>query len=345
MRVRLRHIAALAGLGVAAAAAVVFLGLYDVSARKGHYGVVSWLLHTTYENAVELRADAQVPDLSVPGLADLGAGHFASACAFCHGLPDRPRPATALAMNPVPPHVSALADDFDAAELHWVIYEGVKMSGMPAWPAAREDEVWALVAYLQALATPAPEPAAGTGADPALAFCATCHGANGRGVGPLVPRLDIQTEAYLRLSLAAYREGTRASGFMQDAARRVEAEDLARLARHYADRAPGQGTAPDFDADLIARGRELAGRGTDDVPACTACHGPTSKPLRETTPRLAGQHQPYLAAQLRLWRAGGRGGGVRAELMRKSALDLTDADIAALSAWYASLAPTDPAQP
>ena len=56
MRQKLLVLAALAGLGLAGAAAVVGFGLYNVSAQVGHMPGVSWVLHTTFRNSVRLRA-------------------------------------------------------------------------------------------------------------------------------------------------------------------------------------------------------------------------------------------------------------------------------------------------
>lgn len=337
-------LAALALAGLLGAMAVVFMGLYNVSARAGHWPGVSWILHTTFENAVRLRAPPAeaVPDLGAPGLAALGAGHYASACAFCHGLPGEAQNATALSMMPVPPAVSRLGPHWEPEELHWIIHEGAKMTGMPHWPAHREDEVWAVVAYIEAVAVADPpihsEPDLGS---QTLAYCAGCHGPRGHSPNPFVPRLDIQTGEYLAMTLAAYRSGARPSGFMQHAVSQVSDTELAEILQYYTEQAPRDdpGLGGASDPDLRARGGELARRGTDDVPACTACHGADAEKGNRQTPRLAGQHRAYLEAQLRLWRDGKRHGGERANLMTKAAQDLSDADIAALSAWYAAQRP------
>ncbi len=337
-------LAALALTGLLGAAAVVFIGLYNVSARAGHWPGVSWVLHTTFENAVRLRAPPaeDVPDLSAPGLAELGAGHYASACAFCHGLPGEPQNATALSMMPVPPHVSRLRSRWKPEELHWIIYEGAKMTGMPHWPAQREDEVWAVVAYLESIpAGGYPVHAEAEAEDPSIAYCAGCHGLRGRAPNPFIPRLDIQTEEYLAKTLSAYRTGQRPSGVMQHAASQVSEPELARVTQYYSDLGPAvaPGLGEPTDPGMRDTGERLARRGTDDVPACTACHGPDAEKGNRLTPRLAGQHRPYLEAQLRLWRDGKRHGGERANLMTKAAQDLTDADISALAEWYAARHP------
>ncbi|WP_085633858.1 c-type cytochrome [Marivita cryptomonadis] len=322
----------------------MIIGLYNVSARTGHWPGVSWVLRSTFESSVSLRAGPAeaVPDLSAEGLAELGAKHFESACAFCHALPGQDRSVTALSMVPTPPHISDLPGDWEPQQLHWIIYEGIKLTGMPHWPAARKDEVWAVVAYLETVRSGTPPPSGTTGAGDALAYCAGCHGTEGVSESPLIPRLDLQTEAYITQSLADYRSGRRASGFMKHAVGAIDVTELATVLRHYAD-LPATAVAGQpghTEAALVEKGEELARRGTDDVPACVVCHGPEPVKDNALMPRLAGQHQPYIAAQLRLWHEDGRGGGPRANLMTEAAQDLSEADIDALSAWYASLTPS-----
>ena len=139
-------------------------------------------------------------------------------------------------------------------------------------------------------------------------------------------------------SLASYRDRDRDSGIMQHAASEVAPEKLSEFARRFAEARP-EGEAALTDR-IESAGAQLATVGSgSDVPACVACHGPWSEPLSEAFPSLSGQYAPYLAAQLRLWRAGRRGGGEVAELMYQAARDLDDAEIDALAAYYAALAP------
>lgn len=345
--------------GAIAGLAIVFGGFYNVSARQGHWPGIPWVLHSSFESSVELRAVAEeeVPALT-DYLAELGARHYATACRFCHGAPGEPRNGTVLAMEPVPPAIEEAVTHWNPAELGWIVREGVKMTGMPGWPSSRDDEVWAVVAFL----TRIPGMTAvdyrelvnqpGESDDAALTFCASCHGRDGSTPNPHVPRLDIQNREYLELALTAYREDRRKSGFMQHAARLVDAETLSRLARHYADREPG-GAAWEVEAALAAEGRRLAfaETGDGDVPACRSCHGPWPDRLRPEFPSLAGLSAEFLSDQLRLWRDAERGGGPRHELMAEAAANLGDADIDALAAYYASLTPakleevTDPEAP
>ncbi|MCU0910961.1 MAG: c-type cytochrome [Rhodobacteraceae bacterium] len=322
----LRLIAALAAAGLLGAAAVVTFGLYNVSAQVGHWPGVSWVLHETFRNSVRLRAPApaEVPDLSDPALVRLGERHYASACSPCHAAPGVERTATMRAMVPQPPHLADAVEQWAPEELHWIIQNGIKMSGMPAWPARhRGDEVWAVVAYLVAVRQGRAPPAAKEDG------CGGCHGTVARHV----PRLDIHTEAYLAKALRDFIAGTRASGIMQQAVSGMTPEEADEIAGRLAASPVVPGGAA---ASAPAEGEALARRGTGDVPACAACHGPGASRARPGTPALAGQGRAYLAAQLRLWRAGHRGGS---EVMAAAARRLTDDQIDALAAWYAALPP------
>lgn len=341
MRTVLRTLAALAVIGILGAAAVVGFGLYNVSARQGHLPGVGWVLHTTFQQSVHLRAPSQqeVPDdLDDPDRIKLGALHFKTACAFCHAVPGQIQTATARAMNPPPPHISEAVTQWEPAEMMWIVREGVKMSGMPHWPAeGRADEIWSVVAYLQAVDDmTAEEQIALAGNETGPASCTACHGENGRSGNSFIPRLDILTQDQVGAALRQYRAGVRASGIMEEAAARLTDAQITALSEKF-----GLAEVPLTVAmsDDQSEGAQLATRGTRDVPACTACHGPGRSADAPIAPMLAGQGRAYLENQLRVWRDEPRGGGPRTELMRKAAQGLTDAQIKTLAAWYAGAAP------
>jgi cytochrome c553 len=66
---------------------------------------------------------------------------------------------------------------------------------------------------------------------------------------------------------------------------------------------------------------------------CTPCHGANGLAVAPNTPHLAGQPEPYLVDQLKAYRSGKRAHEVMAVVARP----LTDAEIADLAAWFASL--------
>lgn len=66
---------------------------------------------------------------------------------------------------------------------------------------------------------------------------------------------------------------------------------------------------------------------------CAVCHGEFGVGTLPNTPNLAGQPEIYLAEQLQAYRSGKRSN----EIMSVVAKPLTDAEIADLSGWFASI--------
>ncbi|HUP98190.1 MAG TPA: cytochrome c [Usitatibacter sp.] len=67
--------------------------------------------------------------------------------------------------------------------------------------------------------------------------------------------------------------------------------------------------------------------------ACVPCHGTQGLSVMPDAPHLAGQPRIYLEQQLKDFRSGKR----RHEVMNVIAKPLSDADLAALAEWYASI--------
>jgi cytochrome c553 len=338
-------------------AAVVMTGVYNVSARSGHFGVTAWFLHFAMrQSARTYSAGIEVPELDARDRVIRGATHFAVACAPCHGAPGDRSLNVADFMTPPAPRLGPLIDDWRLRELFWVVERGIKYTGMPAWPTpVRPDEVWDVVAFLRVLprldadgyrsiafaggATPltgGPYPAF----DAALAECAMCHGYDGLGrAGAGFPVLAGQHEEYLLSSLEAYAEGERASGTMQLVSARLDGAVRERLARYFARQSADVVTPSALDAARVASGAVIAATGVPErgIPDCNHCHGEPPVAENPFIPRLAGQPAWYLETQLHLWRSGHRGGGPYARLMREAADRLEPEEIRALAAYYAVL--------
>lgn len=84
-------------------------------------------------------------------------------------------------------------------------------------------------------------------------------------------------------------------------------------------------------ASANAAGDPEAGR--TRAAACAVCHGQNGLSAAPDAPNLAGQPEPYLAAQLRAYRSGAR----KHEVMGVMAKALSDDDIGNLAAWFSSL--------
>lgn len=348
MLIRWRHVAAtlvalpLLGLFIG------WLGIIPLGASGGHWAVTDWFLHWVMRNSTRtaaLRVETP-PPLDDPARLPLAAGQFEMGCARCHGSPAQGRSAATLAMLPPPPDLARVVPTWTDAELFQIVQHGIRYTGMPAWPTTnREDEVWSMVAFLRKVpdmhadtyrqlaglsATPS-----GTVEPPSMT-CDSCHAESRLDAGSLIPSLAGQSEAYLLETLRAYAEDKRPSGVMQTAMSALDKDEFAALAAAYAAR-PRQRLAPESaDPQALDHGRRLADTGDAGrrIPACLTCHEkPDGNP---SYPRLSGQSPAYLATQLRLFVSGKRGGGPYADLMRTAAENLDEADIQALSAYFAS---------
>ncbi|MGA6097909.1 c-type cytochrome [Stutzerimonas marianensis] len=355
--------AALAGTG---AFVLVSLGLVSIGASSGHWKATGWLLHYAMRRAVSTQSmGVKVPPLDDPALVLKGAGHYHTGCLACHGGPGEQRSLIVQQMTPEPPYLPPRIERWEPQELFWIVKNGVKFTAMPAWPAQqRDDEVWAMVAFLQAMPGMSPERyrqlALGGRSEeiakpvtpdhlrplqdplgPVLANCNRCHAEDGGGRSEgAFPRLAGQSEAYLLSALQAYAGGERHSGVMQPIAAGLEPEVLKALAQHYAELPPVSRTdAPEPTPDLLAQGLSLAERGVRErgIPSCIHCHGPEDSPRNPMYPNIAGQYARYLKLQLELFTAGKRGGSEYAHIMHSAAQRLTPEQIAALAEYYASL--------
>ncbi len=132
---------------------VVYAGLFNVSASWKDPALVRWVLATTRENAVKSRAASiKVPPMKGAQQVEEGFRSFREMCASCHTPPGTPVSPVAKGLNPEPPDLARRAEQMSSAELFWVIKNGIRMTGMPAWGPTHEDaELWNIVAFVKTL--------------------------------------------------------------------------------------------------------------------------------------------------------------------------------------------------
>ena len=163
-------------------------------------------------------------------------------------------------MLPSPPDLTTSMRPWKDEELFWIVQHGIKYTGMPGWVALeREDEIWAVVAFLKQMPTldaesyralalggvrlpgqSGKELATVESNPQGAGACARCHGAEGSGpASALVPILHGQPAAFLADGAAGIRRRARAaaascSRWRPTSARRTSS----RLADYYAKLAP-----------------------------------------------------------------------------------------------------------
>lgn len=141
----------------------------------------------------------------------------------------------------------------------------------------------------------------------AESVCGSCHGLQGRGDNPRIPRLAGQQRAYIEVQLKAFRGQSRsdpaAHEYMWAVASTLDDNIVAALADYFATQAPAASTAPTDvkAAKAAAAGKLLFEQGSPErgAPPCAGCHGQNAEGMA-VFPRLAGQHSEYLYIQLKL---------------------------------------------
>jgi cytochrome c553 len=169
-----------------------------------------------------------------------------------------------------------------------------------------------------------------------LHVCSSCHGPDGRSISPTFPDLVGQQKDYLVAQLQAFRDKTRADPhaqtYMWGMAARLSDPTIDGIAAYYGSQTPvagAPGTSPE-----IAAGKKIFTEGipSENVPACMSCHGEKAEG-NGPIPRLAGQHQAYLARQLEAFASMARAN----EIMHENSKDLTPEQISEVTAYLATL--------
>lgn len=170
--------------------------------------------------------------------------------------------------------------------------------------------------------------------------CVSCHGMQGEGQAAAgFPRLAGLSKKYLISQLQAFANGQRQNMIMQPNASTLSNDEQAAVAGYFAQLPiTATASADSTDSALLKQGEALASNGNWDnnVPACFACHGPMAAGVGDNFPTLAGQSALYISNQLNAWKNGQRNNDPN-QLMKSVADKLTDNEIAAVSAYLASL--------
>jgi cytochrome c553 len=161
--------------------------------------------------------------------------------------------------------------------------------------------------------------------------CLACHGQEGISEMPGIPSLAGQRDQFLQWQLVFFRSGRRENPLMSPLASGLSDEDIRDLGAYFSSlQPPGAQTTPDDDRALGDQGRTIA-----ETHHCAACHLDSFEG-NQAAARLTHQRGDYLVKALADYRSAARPStGVAA--MNEAASGLSDADIAALAHYLATL--------
>lgn len=193
------------------------------------------------------------------------------------------------------------------------------------------------------------------GAALAEAKCIQCHGADGNGGDPQIPKLAGQSPAYLVRQLRAFRNGTRKSDVMAPIAADLTDADMANVSSFFG-KQPRKADVVK-DQSLAASGERIFFAG---MPACAMCHRASGRRGAPMTgmmghgmmgsggmmghmpmtgmmggaPNLNGQHAAYIVDQLDRFASGARPSST---MMGRIAAFLSEADKRAAAEYLSGL--------
>jgi len=137
-----------AGLGLA----YLYAGWFNVAATEPHTPLGRWLFSTTMKQSVAHHARGiEAPPREEFPLSE-GYRHYGHHCEMCHGGPGVEGHQLAEGLRPPPPDLTETAHRWERKELYWIIKNGIRMTGMPAWgDAYTEEELWLLAGFVKQL--------------------------------------------------------------------------------------------------------------------------------------------------------------------------------------------------
>jgi len=137
----------------------LFNGMYNFAATSPHNNLTSLIIDESMEKSVKKHAKyVPMSHLEENAGIEEGSEEYDEMCAMCHGGPGLPESVLYKGLYPSPPKLYDDHEDWTDEELFWIIKNGIKMTGMPAWgPTHSDDEIWALVAFVDKLTRLSPE--------------------------------------------------------------------------------------------------------------------------------------------------------------------------------------------
>ena len=147
-------------LSTIVAAAVVVLavfgtGWYDMGARRSPDVVDRFGAWAKRRSVPAHAPERRIPTLGDPEAIEAGLAHYATNCLPCHDVPGVEGMEFHEGMLPEPPHIDdRQVQRWSEAELFWIVKNGIRMTGRPAFGGNHSDEE---IAQIVAFVRHAPE--------------------------------------------------------------------------------------------------------------------------------------------------------------------------------------------
>jgi mono/diheme cytochrome c family protein len=142
------------------AGACLLTGFFNVAATTPPSKPEKQLAGISLTRSVKRRAPrATNPFAGSADAVQSGLAHYKEMCVTCHGAPGVDPSEIGEGLNPPAPDLTLPAVQARTdGELFWLVQNGIRMTGMPAFgPTHKDEDVWRIVAFLRHLPEITPE--------------------------------------------------------------------------------------------------------------------------------------------------------------------------------------------
>jgi mono/diheme cytochrome c family protein len=137
-------------LACAVGAFLVHTGRLPIAATTPADMVDRIAMTAKFEAVRRSGADVKVTLPSDPASLARGRSHYVENCLPCHGAPGVKRAEFAEGMNPIAPDIDGPLQGYTDGQLFWVIKNGIRATGMPAFAVNHTDEeIAAITAFVR----------------------------------------------------------------------------------------------------------------------------------------------------------------------------------------------------
>jgi cytochrome c553 len=163
-----------------------------------------------------------------------------------------------------------------------------------------------------------------------LAACAACHGPAGNSPTPEIPSIAGQPQTFVENQLVLIREGLRDVPAMKDLLKGMSDAAIVELTQYYAAQKPTPAKSA-VQPERYKAGNEIAKKAM-----CGTCHLADFSGQNQV-PRLAGQHEAYLIASMKMFRDNPAPG--RDTIMTATLRGMSDAELGQVATFLANYGP------
>ena len=137
---------------IATAALMITTGIYNVAATVPHTALERAILSSVMFYSVRSHAGSDVNQTWNEDQIRQGFEEYDAMCIHCHGAPGKEASEIGKGLRPRPPNLAETGQRWNNAQLFWIVKNGIRMSGMPAFaPTHTDGTLWNIVGFVRDL--------------------------------------------------------------------------------------------------------------------------------------------------------------------------------------------------